>query len=206
MDGKNIILDKILDMKEEFNIIKKDYFQDEKKEKLEYYVEKIGFMESKLDVLKIAILDENARQHCVELKKDIDDFKKENSFIDYEYKLNFINTLDNLVENFSSMKNWEIAAIVDGCFVFIHLNKSNMKDLNKDKKVYLNKLGSLNDYKEEAEKMTELERTQYVRELLENLLDFSLNSYNTKNEGFDLFEKIMIINILDAAKFYLNFK
>lgn len=206
MQGENIILSKILDMQEEFHSLKEEYLEKELVINKEDYIDKISFMEDKLDILNIAILDDIARKECQSLKKDIDSFKKDTDIEEYEFKLHLIKALNDLMEIVDSLKPIEVLYIVEMMFGFVKLTSRDMEGMTKDKLIYLNILKDKSTYSAELEELSRDERFNHGKELLEELVNFTLESYNKNDKPFDLYEKIMIINILDTIKFYLRYK
>lgn len=206
MDGSNIILDKILDMIEEFEDIKKLFYEGQDRKNIETCIDRIYFIEEKLSILKIAILDEVTRKHCIDLKKSIDNFKKEEDLDEYNNKIKLIKGLNYLTNIMDNLRGIEIIYIIESLFRYISLNLDDINSLSRDKLVYLNALGTKQDYTIKAEGMSPGERLAYAKELILSLFDYCLNSYNENNKPFNLFEKIMIINILDTIKFYLRYK
>lgn len=206
MDGKNLILDKIIDMKEEFQDIKEGFQARGRGENIESSLDRLSFIEEKLDLLKLAILDEATRLECLELRSSIDSFKKEARLDEYDGKLSLIKGLKEITDTMYDLAPVEVLRELNKLFDHVHLTMEDIRDISKDRLVYTNQLGNRADYEARASRLSLTERFDYARELTANLFDFSLRSYEASSQPFSLYEKIMIINILDTIKFYLEYR
>lgn len=206
MDNKNMILEKILGMFDEFEELKTSFELEENTRSMEVYMDRINFLEEKLKVLKIALLDKESKKYCRELKKSIDSFKKESKFNDYTDKLNFIRALNGLENSLDLIRPIELAYALDSLYKYVRLNSQDAKSITEKDYSYLNLLSNTGDKGLDPSQMTSDERFDYAKALLRSLFNFSLTSYNKSNEPFSLSEKIMIISILDSMRIYLRYR
>ncbi len=194
------LVEEISNIKANFSNIKSVF--ESKNPNIEYsnYVEELAFMMDKLELLIGITENEEAKKECGNLLLTIKDYKEKENLMEYEVKDKLIFELMDLTDWNKRIYRSDILLGIGRIRRLIKINREDLSSIKDRDLIYYSKLSmGINrdaDISDEA-------RLLIGKELLVNLLEFVLNSYEKSKLPFSFYEKIMIINILDEIRLSL---
>ncbi len=189
----------ILKIEEEFDDIEKNFLEDSTDD-ISVEIKKLSFIIDKLDVLEVAYLDEFSMGRCQSLKERISKFKEEIDLEDYIAKIEIIQILRDITTSNRTINRVDLLIGINDILKKIKITDSDVYYIMEKKLVYSNKI---DDNDPDIEGLSLDMRVKYARTLMENLFFMTSNSFDNSQRPFSIYEKIMIINILDNARKYL---
>lgn len=198
-NGKGLVKE-ISNMKSNFHNIKSVF--ESKDPNIEYsnYVEELTFMMDKLEVLIGITEDERAKKECGNLFLSIKNYKEKENLIEYEIKDKVIFELMDLTDWNKKIYRSDIILGIGRIGMLIQINREDLSSIQDQDLIYYSKLSM--GINKEAD-ISEKARLLIGKELLVNLLEYVLKSYEKSKLPFSFYEKIMIVNILDEIRLSL---
>ncbi len=167
-------------------------------------IEKIEDLELRLDTLKVlAMGDIEIYKKIKKLEKILKEIKEEIDFKKYEDKINFMLSIQETKDKLYGMSIVNLNLRVLELFKYINFNLDDLSPLLRNTLVY-----SKNTEKKEERLNFKLSNSREVlvresRKLLDSLYDFAVESFKV-DRPFDVYDKLMILNILETLVYYLQ--
>lgn len=194
------LVEEISNIKANFSNIKSVF--ESRNPNIEYsnYVEELAFIMDKLEVLIGITEDEEAKKECGNLLLTIKDYKEKENLMEFEVKDKLIFELMDLTDWNKRIYRSDILLGIGKIGRLIKINREDLSGIKDRDLIYYSKLSM--GINREAD-ISDEARLLIGKELLVNLLEFVLNSYEKSKLPFSFYEKIMIINILDEIRLSL---
>lgn len=194
------LVEEISNIKANFSNIKSVF--ESRNPNIEYsnYVEELAFIMDKLEVLIGITEDEEAKKECGNLLLTIKDYKEKENLTEFEVKDKLIFELMDLTDWNKRIYRSDILLGIGKIGRLIKINREDLYSIKDRDLIYYSKLSM--GINREAD-ISDEARLLIGKELLVNLLEFVLNSYEKSKLPFSFYEKIMIINILDEIRLSL---
>lgn len=195
-DSKDMISKEIKAIEKEFQDIRENFFERNESEEIVEDMEKLDFLEKKISILNIALLDEKNKSKCNNILANIRRFKGEERFKEQTEKIEILKLLQELTTSNIDYHPVEIIMGIDKILKVITITEDNILDIIDSNLVYYNKVDMNKDI---GDKSLELRKKESLN-ILENLFQIVHESYKKDSKPLDIFEKIMLISILDGIK------
>lgn len=195
-DSKDMISKEIKAIEKEFQDIRENFFERNESEEIVEDMEKLDFLEKKISILNIALLDEKNKSKCNNILANIRRFKGEERFKEQTEKIEILKLLQELTTSNIDYHPVEIIMGIDEILKVITITEDNILDIIDSNLVYYNKVDMNKDI---SDKSLELRKKESLN-ILENLFQIVHDSYKKDSKPLDIFEKIMLISILDGIK------
>lgn len=191
------LIEEIYGMKASFKDIRSVFSSQDPNIDYLDYVEELLFIMDKLEVLMKITKNEDAKKECRDLFMTIKEYKEKENIFEFEIKNKIILELVDLTSSNRKIYRSDILFGINNISKLLQINRKDIESIRDKGLIFYSKLSM--GIKKEAD-ISQEARLLVGKEILVNLLEYVLASYERSKLPFDFYEKIMIINILEEIR------